>query len=114
MGHPQPLVARHTRSPSSAPVAVLTAQQTLADAQAFYADLKARARRLGRDPEQGAADGFNVMPAALPAGLKHFVPLLRKRGLFREDYTATTLRGRYGIPRPVSQYALSQRPGAGE
>jgi len=198
--------------------AVFTAQQTLADAQEFYADLKARARRLGRDPdqikilpglvpfvgstegearaleqelddlivpeyglmqlsrvleipesslsldghlpesvydrppvegaqsryqlivdlarrdnltvrqligrlgggrghrtfagtpeqiadtiqewsEQGAADGFNVMPAALPSGLEafteHVIPLLRKRGLHREDYTATTLREHY-------------------
>src|SRR4029077_13529543 len=31
--------------------AVLTAQQTLGDAQEFYADLKARVRRLGRDPD---------------------------------------------------------------
>ena len=32
--------------------AVFTAQQTLADAQEFYADMKARARRLGRDPDE--------------------------------------------------------------
>jgi FMN-dependent oxidoreductase (nitrilotriacetate monooxygenase family) len=204
--------------------AVFTAQQTLADAQEFYADLKARARRLGRDPdqikilpglvpfvgsteaearaleqeledlivpeyglmqlsrvleipesslsldgqlpesvydrppvegaqsryqlivdlarrdnltvrqligrlgggrghrtfagtpeqiadtiqewsEQGAADGFNVMPAALPSGLEafteHVIPLLRKRGLHREDYTASTLREHYGLPLPA-------------
>jgi FMN-dependent oxidoreductase (nitrilotriacetate monooxygenase family) len=213
--------------------AVFTAQQTLADAQEFYADLRARARRLGRDPDEikilpglvptigsteaearaledeleelivpdyglahlaqvlevppdalaldghlpesvysrppvegmqsryqlivdlarrdnltvrqligrlgggrghrtfagtpeqvadtieewatsGAADGFNVMPAALPAGLEafveHVIPLLRKRGLFREDYTATTLRGHYNIPRPASQYARTLAP----
>jgi FMN-dependent oxidoreductase (nitrilotriacetate monooxygenase family) len=56
----------------------------------------------------GAADGFNVMPAVLPSGLEafveHVVPLLRKRDLFREDYTGTTLRDHYGIPRPASQY----------
>jgi len=208
--------------------AVFTAQQTLADAQEFYADLKARARRLGRDPDQikilpglvptigsteaearaleeelenlivpdhglahlsqilevpvaelpldghlpasvyerppvegmqsryelvaglarrenltvrqligrlgggrghrtfagtpeqvadtieewaesGAADGFNVMPAALPSGLaaftEHVVPLLVKRGLFRDEYTGPTLRDHYGIPRPASQFA---------
>jgi FMN-dependent oxidoreductase (nitrilotriacetate monooxygenase family) len=49
--------------------------------------------------EQGAADGFNVMPAVLPSGLEafteHVIPLLRKRGLHREDYTGTTLRDHY-------------------
>ncbi|HTW16689.1 MAG TPA: LLM class flavin-dependent oxidoreductase [Nocardioides sp.] len=57
----------------------------------------------------GAADGFNVMPPSLPAGLDAFVetvvPLLRERGLFREGYTGTTLRDHLGLPRPVSQYA---------
>jgi len=59
--------------------------------------------------ESGAADGFNVMPAALPSGLEafteHVVPLLVKRGLFRDEYTGSTLRDHYGIPRPASQYA---------
>jgi len=168
--------------------AVFTAQQTLADAQEFYADLKDRARRLGRDPDlvkilpglvplvgsteaearaledeleglivdlarrdnltvrqligrlgggrghrtfagtpeqvadtieewssAAAADGFNVMPAALPSGLEtfveHVIPILRKRGLFRTEYAGQTLRDHYGIPRPRSPPALqaSQR-----
>ena len=37
--------------------------------------------------DQGAADGFNVMPAVLPSGLEafvdHVIPILRQRGLFR-------------------------------
>ncbi|HKC29100.1 MAG TPA: LLM class flavin-dependent oxidoreductase [Jatrophihabitans sp.] len=53
----------------------------------------------------GAADGFNVMPAALPSGLEefvdHVVPLLQQRGLFRTDYTGRTLREHYGLARPV-------------
>jgi alkanesulfonate monooxygenase SsuD/methylene tetrahydromethanopterin reductase-like flavin-dependent oxidoreductase (luciferase family) len=57
----------------------------------------------------GAADGFNVMPAALPSGLaafvEHVIPLLRKRGLFREDYTGAMLRDHYDLPRPASQFA---------
>jgi alkanesulfonate monooxygenase SsuD/methylene tetrahydromethanopterin reductase-like flavin-dependent oxidoreductase (luciferase family) len=57
----------------------------------------------------GAADGFNVMPAALPSGLdafvEHVIPLLGKRGLFREDYTGITLRDHYNLPRPASQFA---------
>jgi FMN-dependent oxidoreductase (nitrilotriacetate monooxygenase family) len=57
----------------------------------------------------GAADGFNVMPPALPSGLETFVdqviPILRRRGLFRTGYTGRTLRDHYGIPRPPSQFA---------
>jgi alkanesulfonate monooxygenase SsuD/methylene tetrahydromethanopterin reductase-like flavin-dependent oxidoreductase (luciferase family) len=59
--------------------------------------------------DHGAADGFNIMPAALPSGLKTFVdevvPLLVKRGLFRSEYSGSTLREHYGLPRPSSQYA---------
>ncbi|MCX5064339.1 LLM class flavin-dependent oxidoreductase [Micromonospora lupini] len=57
----------------------------------------------------GAADGFNIMPPVLPAGLEafvdHVVPLLQRRGLFRTEYTGTTLRDHYGLPRPANQYA---------
>lgn len=59
---------------------------------------------------QGAADGFNVMGAALPSGLVTFietvVPLLRERGLFRSEYDGTTLREHYGLPRPANQFDL--------
>ncbi|GAA1899891.1 LLM class flavin-dependent oxidoreductase [Streptomyces durmitorensis] len=59
--------------------------------------------------EQGAADGFNVMPPGLPGGFDLFadqvVPILRARGLFRTAYTGTTLRDHYGLARPDSQYA---------
>ncbi|ETD34414.1 LLM class flavin-dependent oxidoreductase [Williamsia sp. D3] len=54
--------------------------------------------------DAGAADGFNVMPPYLPGGLEdfvdHVVPLLQARGRFRDDYTASTLRGHYGIELP--------------
>ncbi|HEY2296517.1 MAG TPA: LLM class flavin-dependent oxidoreductase [Jatrophihabitans sp.] len=53
----------------------------------------------------GAADGFNVMPPNLPGGLEdfveHVVPELQRRGLFRTEYTGTTLREHYGLARPV-------------
>lgn len=56
----------------------------------------------------GAADGFNVMGAALPSGLEafveHVVPLLRERGLFRSAYDGRTLREHYGLPRPANQF----------
>ncbi|KOG32446.1 monooxygenase [Streptomyces resistomycificus] len=58
---------------------------------------------------QGAADGFNIMPAVLPSGLDafvdHVVPILRARGLLRREYgPRRTLRERYGLPRPANQY----------
>ncbi|HEV3380460.1 MAG TPA: LLM class flavin-dependent oxidoreductase [Trebonia sp.] len=58
---------------------------------------------------EGAADGFNIMPAALPSGFElfaeHVVPILRQRGLIRPEYEGMTLREHYGLPRPASQYA---------
>jgi FMN-dependent oxidoreductase (nitrilotriacetate monooxygenase family) len=41
--------------------AIFTAQQTLEDAQRFYADIKQRARRLGRDPDQ-----VKILPGIVP------------------------------------------------
>jgi len=61
--------------------------------------------------EEGAADGFNVMPALLPTGLERFVdhviPLLVQRGLFRTEYSGRTLREHYGARRPASRYAAA-------
>ena len=57
--------------------------------------------------DSGAADGFNIMPAVLPSGLEVFVdqvvPILQERGLFRTEYTGTTLREHYGLPRPANR-----------
>jgi FMN-dependent oxidoreductase (nitrilotriacetate monooxygenase family) len=58
--------------------------------------------------ERGAADGFNIMPPVLPSGLEafvdHVVPILRRRGLFRTEYTGGTLREHYGLARPANQF----------
>jgi alkanesulfonate monooxygenase SsuD/methylene tetrahydromethanopterin reductase-like flavin-dependent oxidoreductase (luciferase family) len=66
--------------------------------------------------ENGAADGFNVMPPYFPGGLEAFtdqvVPILRRRGLFREEYTGTTLRDHFGLPRPESLYSNPLRESA--
>jgi len=63
--------------------------------------------------ENGAADGFNVMPPWLPGGLEDFielvVPELRRRGLFREEYSGSTLREHFGLARPHNQYVAQQR-----
>ncbi|MCM3785686.1 LLM class flavin-dependent oxidoreductase [Neobacillus mesonae] len=54
----------------------------------------------------GAADGFNIMPQLMNGGLddflEHVVPELQRRGLFRTEYTADTLRGHYGLSRTFS------------
>jgi len=60
--------------------------------------------------EGRAADGFNLMPATLPAGLDDFVeqavPDLQRRGLFRSEFTTgTTLRDHYGLMRPQAHSA---------
>jgi FMN-dependent oxidoreductase (nitrilotriacetate monooxygenase family) len=51
--------------------------------------------------EDGAADGFNIMPPVLPSMLEVFiaevVPILRRRGLFRSAYAGETLRAHYGL-----------------
>lgn len=50
---------------------------------------------------EGAADGFNIMPAYLPGGLHAFidqvVPVLQQRGLFRRGYQGRTLRDHLGL-----------------
>jgi N-acetyl-S-(2-succino)cysteine monooxygenase len=64
---------------------------------------------------EGAADGFNIMPPALPRDLEifveHVIPELRRRGLFRREYTGTTLREHYGLERPQSQYRQRELAG---
>lgn len=66
--------------------------------------------------ENGAADGFNVMPPVLPSGLTafvdHVVPILQRRGLFRTEYEGKTLRDNYGLPRPPNRNQLARLEGA--
>jgi FMN-dependent oxidoreductase (nitrilotriacetate monooxygenase family) len=63
----------------------------------------------------GAADGFNIMPAAMPGDLQTFVdaviPILQRRGLFRRDYEGSTLREHYGLSRPVNRFAQRELAG---
>lgn len=51
-----------------------------------------------------ACDGFNIMPPVYPRDLQRFVdlvvPELQRRGLYRTQYEATTLRGNLGLNRP--------------
>jgi alkanesulfonate monooxygenase SsuD/methylene tetrahydromethanopterin reductase-like flavin-dependent oxidoreductase (luciferase family) len=53
-----------------------------------------------------AADGFNIMPPFFPGAFDDFVdqvvPELQRRGLYRKDYTGTTLRDHLGLARPAN------------
>jgi alkanesulfonate monooxygenase SsuD/methylene tetrahydromethanopterin reductase-like flavin-dependent oxidoreductase (luciferase family) len=57
----------------------------------------------------GAADGFNVMPDVLPSGFDdvadQLIPELQRRGLFRREYEASTLRGLLGLQAPARSAA---------
>ncbi|MFT4246610.1 MAG: LLM class flavin-dependent oxidoreductase [Pseudomonas sp.] len=66
------------------------------------------ADRLQQVFEYRAADGFMIMAGGhrnLGNFVDKVVPLLQERGLFREDYESTTLRGNLGLPFPASRYA---------
>ena len=58
-----------------------------------------------------AADGFMLTFSLVPQGLDDFinlvVPELQRRGLFREDYSGSTLRDHLGLPRPASRYVTT-------
>jgi FMN-dependent oxidoreductase (nitrilotriacetate monooxygenase family) len=57
--------------------------------------------------EQEAADGF-IINSILPDGLEKFVelvvPVLQQRGLWRTEYTGTTLRENLGLDVPENRY----------
>ncbi|OCB09196.1 FMNH2-dependent monooxygenase [Mycolicibacterium porcinum] len=53
--------------------------------------------------------GFRLRPASLPHDLQQItdalVPELQRRGLFRESYEGSTLRGLLGLTRPANRYS---------
>lgn len=59
--------------------------------------------------ENRGVDGYLIQPPVLPASLDefvdHIVPELQNRGLFRTEYTSTTLRENLGLRRPISGYS---------
>jgi FMN-dependent oxidoreductase, nitrilotriacetate monooxygenase family len=63
--------------------------------------------------ENGAADGFNILPPWLPGGLDDFVelviPILQQRGLFRTAYKGKTLRENLGLPFAQNRYTALHR-----
>ncbi|ABW11454.1 putative FMNH2-utilizing oxygenase [Parafrankia sp. EAN1pec] len=69
--------------------------------QAFVGSPATVADTINRFVQARAADGFILVPHITPAGLDEFadtvVPLLQERGVFRADYTGTTLRDHLGL-----------------
>jgi FMN-dependent oxidoreductase (nitrilotriacetate monooxygenase family) len=61
-----------------------------------------------------AADGYILVPHITPDGLAPFVdrvvPLLQEQGVFRADYTGTTLRDHLGLA-PLGRPQTARRPG---
>jgi FMN-dependent oxidoreductase (nitrilotriacetate monooxygenase family) len=64
---------------------------------------------------EGAADGYNILPAHFPGAFADFVdlvvPELQRRGLFRQDYQGTTLREHLGLPRIAAPARLQDAVG---
>ncbi|MFP3518300.1 LLM class flavin-dependent oxidoreductase [Pseudomonas sp. SIMBA_077] len=54
-------------------------------------------------------DGFNVFfpyyPGAIDTFVDQVIPLLQQRGLFRHDYSGSTLREHLGLPRPINRFS---------
>uniref|UniRef100_A0AAU3GZM7 NtaA/DmoA family FMN-dependent monooxygenase n=1 Tax=Streptomyces sp. NBC_01401 TaxID=2903854 RepID=A0AAU3GZM7_9ACTN len=73
--------------------------------QSFIGSPATVAAELEKFVATDAADGFILVPHLTPGGLDGFVdrvvPLLQERGVFRSEYTGSTLRSHLGLPRPV-------------
>ncbi|GAA3058088.1 NtaA/DmoA family FMN-dependent monooxygenase [Actinokineospora globicatena] len=69
--------------------------------QTFVGSAATVAERINELVQADASDGFILVPHVTPGGLDEFadtvVPLLQERGVFRADYTGTTLREHLGL-----------------
>jgi len=62
--------------------------------------------------ENEGADGFVIfetLPGQLDLFVDHVVPILRARGLFREDYEGDTFRRNLGVPFPVNRHTAARK-----
>jgi FMN-dependent oxidoreductase (nitrilotriacetate monooxygenase family) len=73
-------------------------------ARGFAGTARTVADRMQEWWEAGACDGFMLQIPYFPGGLERvvrlLVPELQRRGLFRTEYTGTTLRDHLGLTRP--------------
>jgi FMN-dependent oxidoreductase (nitrilotriacetate monooxygenase family) len=79
--------------------------------QSFVGSPATVAATINEYVQADASDGFILVPHITPGGLDEFadsvVPLLQERGVFRADYTGTTLRDHLGLP-PVHTAAAAR------
>ncbi|MFH9725001.1 NtaA/DmoA family FMN-dependent monooxygenase [Streptomyces sp. NPDC017254] len=99
-------VARKWRALSEAKG--LSIRQTVIESssrQSFVGSPETVAAALDEFVVTDAADGFILVPHLTPGGLDDFVdrvvPLLQERGVFRTEYSGTTLRSHLGLSEPV-------------
>jgi alkanesulfonate monooxygenase SsuD/methylene tetrahydromethanopterin reductase-like flavin-dependent oxidoreductase (luciferase family) len=88
----------------------LAGREFASDAQTFVGT-PAQLADLLLDWQQAGLSGFRLRPAAIPHDLaqitRGLVPELQRRGAFRHEYGAITLRGLLDLPRPASRYAAA-------
>ncbi|MEU6659172.1 NtaA/DmoA family FMN-dependent monooxygenase [Streptomyces sp. NPDC046821] len=84
--------------------------------QSFIGTPQAVAAELEEFVRTGAADGFILVPHLTPGGLDEFVdqvvPVLQERGVYRTEYTGTTLRSHLGLRESVHPGQVPATPGS--
>jgi FMN-dependent oxidoreductase (nitrilotriacetate monooxygenase family) len=77
--------------------------------QTFIGTPSSVAEQINHRVQNDAADGFILVPHITPAGFDEFaakvVPELQERGVFRTEYTGSTLRENLGLPESTSRRA---------
>ncbi|PYE15146.1 alkanesulfonate monooxygenase SsuD/methylene tetrahydromethanopterin reductase-like flavin-dependent oxidoreductase (luciferase family) [Williamsia limnetica] len=81
------------------------------DAQIFVGTAAGLADRI-EELKAAGVTGVRLRPGTIPDDLRAItaalVPELQRRGIFRTEYTSTTLRGHLGLTRPANRYAATQ------
>ncbi|MFJ9694179.1 LLM class flavin-dependent oxidoreductase [Kitasatospora sp. NPDC101183] len=76
----------------------------LSGRQSFIGSPATVAEQINHFVQNDASDGYILVPHITPGGLDEFVdrvvPLLQERGVFRTEYTGSTLRDHLGLPVP--------------
>ncbi|MGW4365107.1 NtaA/DmoA family FMN-dependent monooxygenase [Nocardia takedensis] len=101
-------IAREWRARAEAENLSLRQVVTASTERSGFAGTPAKvADELARWVRHGATDGFNISPYLVPTGLDEIVdwlvPELQERGVYRTDYTGTTLREHLGLRDPLTR-----------
>jgi alkanesulfonate monooxygenase SsuD/methylene tetrahydromethanopterin reductase-like flavin-dependent oxidoreductase (luciferase family) len=83
---------------------------------AFVGTPRQVAEAINDNVQADAADGYIFVPHLTPHGLDEFVakvvPELQERGVFRSDYSGSTLREHLGLPKPERAEARADHSAA--